>query len=113
LGILPLRGKFFHLGSGYGILDFLLVYDSASRIVLGFDENPEKARIAQNTFTVNRFPVKFQNKIPEILTVFDFVITQNEFEKTRFENLVNLDVWELIFTESEISIFKNKNAGRI
>jgi 1-acyl-sn-glycerol-3-phosphate acyltransferase len=113
LGILPLRGKFFHLGSGYGILDFLLVYDSASRVVLGFDENPEKTRIAQNTFTVNRFPVKFQNKIPEIVNVFDFVITQNLNEKNRFENLINLDVWELIFTESEISIFKNKNAGRI
>lgn len=113
LEIIPVKGRILHLGCGYGILDFLLVYDSALRYVMGWDSNHEKIQIAQNTFTANRFPVKFQSEFPEIPAVFDFVIVQNLLEKARFEKLVNLEDWEWIFSENNLGVFKNKNAGRI
>ncbi|SKB74809.1 hypothetical protein SAMN05660226_02957 [Parapedobacter luteus] len=59
LRILPPDGRFFHLGCGYGVLDFLLVYDSATRQVTAWDPNPEKVLAAQHTFTVNRYPLRF------------------------------------------------------
>ncbi len=113
LSVLPVKARILHLGCGYGVLDFLLVYDSAFRVVEAWDEDGEKIQIAQNTFTVNRFPVRFHSQFPELINVGDFVILQNEKEKDRFENLVNLDEWEIFFSENDLMIFKNKNAGRI
>ncbi|SMC31669.1 trifunctional MMPL family transporter/lysophospholipid acyltransferase/class I SAM-dependent methyltransferase [Moheibacter sediminis] len=113
LNLIPVKGKILHLGCGYGVLDFLLVYDSARRSVVAWDADAEKITIAQNTFTVNRFPVVFTENLPEELNNFEFVILQNSDELTRFENLVNLEDWQNIFEENELRIFRKKNAGRI
>src|SRR5690606_28804002 len=113
LSVLPERARVLHLGCGYGVLDFLLVYDSAHRSVDAWDEDAEKVQIAQNTFTVNRFPVRFHKEYPDVFSVGDFVILQNEKEKVRFENLVNLGDWEIYFEENNLRVLKNKNAGRI
>lgn len=113
LSVIPVKARILHLGCGYGVLDFLLVYDSAFRSVDGWDEDSEKIQIAQNTFTVNRFPVKFHKHYPDMLSFGDFIITQNEKEKERFENLVNLEDWEIYFSENNLTVFKNRNAGRI
>lgn len=113
LSVIPVKARIFHFGCRYGVLDFLLVYDSALREVDAWDEDPEKIHAAQNTFTANRFPVKFHTAIPENFMAFDFAIVQNLPEKEQFEKRVNLDSWELIFSEHNLSVFKNKNAGRI
>ena len=113
LSVIPQRARIFHLGCGYGVLDFMLVYDSAFRVVEAWDEDAEKIQIAQNTFSVNRFPVRFHFNFPDLFTVGDFVIVQNENERERFEKSVNLDQWDLFFSEKNLTIFKNKHAGRI
>ncbi|MBA5629052.1 1-acyl-sn-glycerol-3-phosphate acyltransferase [Moheibacter lacus] len=113
LSILPVRARILHLGCGYGVLDFLFVYDSAFRVVEAWDEDAEKIQIAQNTFSVNRFPVQFHSKSPDLFTVGDFVIVHNEQLRNRFKKSVNLDEWELFFSEKNLTIFKNKHAGRI
>lgn len=113
LSKLPVKARILHLGCGYGVLDFLLVYDSAFRSVGAWDEDAEKIQIARNTFTVNRFPVRFHTQFPETLTAGDFVIVQNEKYKKQFENLINLDEWEIFFSEKNLTIFINKHAGRI
>ena len=64
LRLLPIKGNFLHLGCGYGVLDFLLVYDSALRHVTGWDSNPERVAAARNTFTVNRYPIRFVDDPP-------------------------------------------------
>lgn len=112
LSVIPVKARILHLGCGYGVLDFLLVYDSF-RSVKAWDEDLEKVQVAQNTFTANRFPVKFHEKFPDILSANDFVIVQNEKEKERFENLADLEDWEIYFYENNLTVFKNKNAGRI
>lgn len=108
-----LKGKFFHMGCGIGVLDFLLVYDYAQRKVIGWDENSTYVEIAQNTFTVNRFPVEFVKKIPDDLTEFDFIITSSEKESERLGKLVNLEEWELGFHQGDLKVFKKKDARRI
>lgn len=113
LNIIHLKEKILHLGSGYGVLDFLLVYDSAHRSVVAWDADPEKIKIAQNTFTVNRFPVVFSESLPDDFNVFEFAVLQNPEEMKRFENLVNLEHWELIFEENKLMIFRKKDAGRV
>lgn len=105
LKIIPTKGKILHLGSEYCVLDFLLVYDSAHRKVTAWDEDAEKVKIARNTFTVNRFPVNFIENLPTDFDEFDFIILQNSEELKRFENLVNLEDWELVFEENEIKIY--------
>ncbi len=64
LRLLPLKGSFLHLGSGYGVLDFLLVYDSALRQVTGWDPSAERMSVTQHTFTVNRYPLRFVSEPP-------------------------------------------------
>lgn len=64
LRLLPLKGRFLHLGCGYGVLDFLLVYDSSLRQVTGWDPDPQRVAAAQNTFTVNRYPLQFVSVQP-------------------------------------------------
>ncbi len=66
LRLLPLKGNFLHLGSGFGVLDFLLVYDSALRHVTGWDPDPLRIAAAQNTFTVNRYPLRFVADMPAL-----------------------------------------------
>lgn len=66
LRFLPLRGRFLHLGSGYGVLDFLLVYDSAARQVTAWDAVEEKVLAAQHTFTANRYHIRFVTDIPPV-----------------------------------------------
>jgi len=70
---LPLKGHFLHLGCGYGVLDFLLVYDSAARQVMAWDADEEKIRAAQHTYTVNRYALQFVTDIPP-LSVYDVLI---------------------------------------
>lgn len=76
---LPLAGRFLHLGAGYGVLDFLLVYDSAERDVTAWDRNAEKVRAAQHTFTVNRYPLRFVEEMPSI-SGYDALLITNEAE---------------------------------
>jgi len=64
LRLLPIKGDFLHLGCGYGVLDFLLVYDSALRHVTAWDSNPERVAAARNTFTANRYPIRFVDDPP-------------------------------------------------
>lgn len=113
INVIPTKAKILHLGSGYGVLDFLLVYDSAHRNVTAWDTDFEKIKIAQNTFTVNRFPLNFIEELPKEFEQFDFIILQNSEELKRFENLVNLEDWEQVFEENELRIFRKKDAGRI
>ncbi len=61
---LPLKGYFLHLGCSYGVLDFLLVYDSAERQVTAWDADEEKVQAAQHTYTVNRYALRFVTDIP-------------------------------------------------
>ena len=61
---LPLKGRFLHLGCGYGVLDFLLVYDSALRQVIGWDARADRVAAARNTYTVNRYPLTFVDEQP-------------------------------------------------
>jgi len=63
---LPLKGRFLHLGCGYGVLDFLLVYDSAERRITAWDADAEKIRAAQHTYTVNRYALQFVTDIPPL-----------------------------------------------
>src|SRR5690606_23197252 len=77
LNLIPINAQILHLGCGYGVLDFLLVYDSAKRNVSAWDKDSEKIKIAQNTFTVKRFPVHFIEELPENWTDFEYVIVQN------------------------------------
>ena len=111
--LLPVKAKIFNIGSNYGVLGFLLVYDSSLRNVLGWDSDPDKIKITQNTFTANRFPVRFTHDFPKIIQIFDFVIVSNLNEFHQFEKNVNSEDWELVFNENECRIFKNINAGRI
>jgi 1-acyl-sn-glycerol-3-phosphate acyltransferase len=113
LSILPIHAKIFHFGSGYGVLDFLLVYDYAARSVLAWDEDSSKIAISQNTFSANRFPVKFTPELPENFSDFDHIIVQNKRELERFQNLSNLEVWEEIFHQNEIIVFKKRDARGI
>ena len=101
------------MGCGIGVLDFLLVYDCAQRKVVGWDEDSTYVEIAQNTFTVNRFPVEFVKKIPDDLTEFNFIITSSEKESERLGKLVNLEEWELGFHQGDLKVFKKKDARRI
>src|SRR5690606_31591944 len=64
LRLLPLKGRFLHLGCGYGVLDFLLVYDSALRQVIGWDARADRVAAARNTYTVNRYPLMFVDDQP-------------------------------------------------
>lgn len=64
LRLLPLKGNFLHLGCGYGVLDFLLVYDSAQRRITAWDRDTERVLAAQHTYTVNRYPVQFVTELP-------------------------------------------------
>lgn len=113
LGILPLKAQILHLGCGYGVLDFLLVYDSSQRHILAWDSSAEKIKAAKNTFTVKRFPVNFTESLPEIFDVFEHAIIHDPKEMSFFENLVNLEEWEIVFNEGGISVFRKKNAGRV
>lgn len=70
---LPLKGQFLHLGCAYGVLDFLLVYDSAERHVTAWDADEEKVRAAQHTYTVNRYALRFVTDIPA-LSEYDVLI---------------------------------------
>jgi len=106
LGLIPITAQILHLGSGYGVLDFLLVYDSAKRNVYAWDKDSEKIKIAQNTFTANRFPVHFIEELPENWTDFEFVIVQNSEELIRFKNWVNLEDRELVFEENGLVVFR-------
>ncbi len=66
LRLLPLQGRFFHLGCGYGVLDFLLAYDSAARQVTGWDAVEGHVLAAQHTYTTNRYSVRFVTEIPPL-----------------------------------------------
>jgi len=73
---LPLKGHFLHLGCAYGVLDFLLVYDSAERRVTAWDADEEKVCAARHTYTVNRYALRFVAELPpvkdyEVLIVSD------------------------------------------
>lgn len=79
LRMLPTNGLFLHLGCGYGVLDFLLVYDSAERRVTAWDNDQEKISAAQHTYTVNRYSLRFVMDIPpftgnDVLIVSDGTI---------------------------------------
>lgn len=113
LSLIPTKTKILHLGCGYGVLDFLLVYDSAHRNLTAWDEDAEKIKIARNTFTVNRFPVHFIKELTKEFDEYDFIILQNQQESKRFENLVNLEDWQKVFEENEIMVFRKKDAARI
>lgn len=63
---LPTAGRFLHLGCGYGVLDFLLVYDSAERQVTAWDSDQEKVLAAQHTYTANRYALQFVTDIPPL-----------------------------------------------
>jgi 1-acyl-sn-glycerol-3-phosphate acyltransferase len=109
----PVNANIFHFGCGYGVLDFMLVYDYAGRNVLAWDVDSTKVQIAQNTFSVNRFPVRFTQEIPENLSDFDHIIVQNKEEFERLKNLTNLENWEEIFHQKEIRVFKRRDARGI
>lgn len=113
LKIIPVKSNILHLGCGYGVLDFMLVYDSASRHILSWDSDPEKIQIAKNTFTTKRFPVNFIEILPGIFDVFEFAIVQSDEYFNHFKNLVTLEEWELTFTEKNLKVYKKRNAGRI
>jgi len=66
LRLLPLKGNFLHLGCGYGVLDFLLVYDSPERRVIAWDVDEHKVLATQHTYTVNRYPLRFVNELPPL-----------------------------------------------
>lgn len=112
LSVVPIESKIFHFGSGYGVLDFLLVYDSAKRTVAGWDEDSEKVQIAQNSFTVNRFAIYFVKEVPTYFKQFGHIILQNSKEYDRFKSFCNLEEWEEIFDQKEIKILKRKDARR-
>lgn len=77
LRILPLKGRFLHLGCGYGVLDFLLVYDSALRQVTGWDTRTDRVAAARNTFTVNRYPLTFVEE-PPTCTGYDVLVASGD-----------------------------------
>ena len=77
LRLLPLKGNFLHLGCGYGVLDFLLVYDSALRHVTGWDARDDRVSAAQNTFTVNRYSLRFVADVPA-LDGYDVLIVSTQ-----------------------------------
>lgn len=75
--LLPQKGRFIHLGCGYGVLGFLLVYDSAERQLTGWDIDYDKIRVAQHTFTANRYPIRFHADLPAT-GAFDVVIVSGQ-----------------------------------
>ncbi len=76
LRVLPLNGRFLHLGCGYGVLDFLLVYDGTERRVTAWDTHPEKIHAAAHTYTVNRYSLQFVMDIPPY-TGYDVLVVSN------------------------------------
>ncbi|MFA7686977.1 MAG: 1-acyl-sn-glycerol-3-phosphate acyltransferase [Moheibacter sp.] len=109
LHLVPPKAKVFHGGCGYGVLGFLLVYDSALRNVLAWDADSEKVKAAQNTFTTNRFPIHFTDVLPDIYEVFDYLILPPE----GFEKMINLENWELVFSKNNLNVYKNTDGRRI
>ena len=125
---LPLNARILHLGCGYGVLDFLLVYDSSERHVTAYDANAEKVAAAQHTYSVNRYPLQFVADIPTELDAYDVLIVSSDatairieptntlewlvlehVEPDKFAILAKLD-FQLIFDENGIKVFR-KNAG--
>ncbi len=61
---LPRDAHILHLGCGYGILDFLLVYDAAHRRIDAWDADAEKIRVARHTYTANQYGLNFVADCP-------------------------------------------------
>jgi Predicted exporter len=61
---LPGDARILHLGCGYGVLDYLLVYDSAGRSVTAWDADAATILAARHTYTVNRYPLRFVTSPP-------------------------------------------------
>lgn len=61
---LPLDAHILHLGCDYGILDFLLVYDSAHRRIDAWDADPEKVNVARHTYSTAQYGLNFVEDCP-------------------------------------------------
>ncbi|WP_257668352.1 1-acyl-sn-glycerol-3-phosphate acyltransferase [Parapedobacter tibetensis] len=125
---LPLKTTILHLGCGYGVLDFLLVYDSAERHVTAWDGNPEKISAARNTYSVNRYPLHFMHHIRTKIQGYRVLIVSEAvtfdwtpyletlewivFDQAESDNFTILDglEFQLVFHEKDIRIYR-KNAG--
>jgi len=124
LRLLPLKGEFLHLGCGYGVLGFLLVYDSAERRVTGWDALDEKVRAAQHTYTVNRYPIGFVADMPSTTGYHVLLISGNavadwknravgaewvvldHVADTERHAFMSASGFQLVFDESSIQVFR-------
>lgn len=61
---LPRDASILHLGCGYGILDFLLVYDAVHRRIDAWDPDEEKVALAQHTYTAKQYGLNFAADCP-------------------------------------------------
>lgn len=104
LRVLPANGRFLHLGCGYGVLDFLLVYDSAERRVTAWDNDGEKISAAQHTYTVNRYSLQFVMDIPPYAG-YDVLIVSNSTMIDRQADQQIPDWVVLLTTDPIVSAF--------
>ncbi|MGK6351662.1 1-acyl-sn-glycerol-3-phosphate acyltransferase [Parapedobacter sp. DT-150] len=118
---MPLTGRFLHLGCGYGILDFLLVYDSAARQVLAWDDDDRMISVAQHTYTVNRYPLRFTPDVPppgeaDVVIVSGTAIDWKPYRQDAswivFEDIepeipaLTAQGFELAFNENGVTVFR-------
>lgn len=61
---LPRDAHILHLGCGYGILDFMLVYDAAHRRIDAWDADSEKVQVARHTYTSTQYGLNFAEDCP-------------------------------------------------
>ncbi len=101
---LPLKARILHLGCGYGVLDFLLVYDSGERHVTAYDATPEHIRAAQHTYSVNRYPLHFVADIPLATDGFDVLIVSGNGEAANHSDILKSVEW-LVLEDVEWNLF--------
>ncbi|MFC3198923.1 1-acyl-sn-glycerol-3-phosphate acyltransferase [Parapedobacter deserti] len=120
LRLLPNKGRFLHLGCGYGVLSFLLVYDSAERDVTAWDANEEKIRAAQHTYTAHRYPIGFVTDRPQTVGYDVIVISGDALPDWKdqtatarwvvLEQVGEADASEFLAASGFVSVFKENGS---
>ncbi len=83
--LIPKDSRILHIGSGYGVMDLLLVYDQPQRKITAYEREENKRNIFENCYSVKRYSIQIIDKIPENRS-FDTLIHTDE------ENLNEMEI---------------------
>lgn len=122
---LPLDAHILHLGCGYGVLDFLLVYDAGHRRIDAWDPDEEKLSVARNTYTTNKYGLNFAKYCPtfgakhQVLIISGDEACKSACDDTQPKWLVfeqvdeaNIQLWlthkqyQLVFKQGDIRLYQ-------